>query len=141
MRFGKQKIKKTTADKWFSKYIRYRDEWTCQNPKCNKQFDPKDSKDRRRLHCAHIGYGRAHIPTRWEAVNCMALCINCHDWVDQHPMRAFWLMSQKLSHQEIVWLQLQYKGRTRGRIPKYVEKEAREKYKLLCRGMGLKYND
>lgn len=138
---NKRRIKTNLADRWFSKYIRYRDEWTCQNPKCGKEFDCKNGKDRWRLHCAHIGYGRSNIATRWEPINCMALCIGCHDWVDQHPMRAFWLLSQRLSHEEMVWLQLQYKGRHYGKIPDEIELEHREIYKKKCNEMGLKWRD
>jgi len=62
------------ADTTFSKYIRYRDNWTCQ--RCHKRH-PENSQG---LHCSHY-FGRAKEGTRYDPDNCDALCFGCHqEW-------------------------------------------------------------
>ena len=38
---GYGKIKRSWTDQLFSNFIRERSNWQCQNPKCEKKFDPK----------------------------------------------------------------------------------------------------
>ena len=68
------KIDKTDA--LFSKYIRTRDNWTCQ--RCQKQY-PENSQG---LHCSHF-YGRANENTRFDPDNCTAICFGCHQYFDE----------------------------------------------------------
>lgn len=65
------KIKITKADSLFSKRIRERDNWTCQ--RCGTRYDPPTSA----LHCSHF-WGRSNKCTRFDPLNCDALCYGCH---------------------------------------------------------------
>tara|TARA_R100000458_G_scaffold33906_2_gene31242 strand:- start:1403 stop:1825 length:423 start_codon:yes stop_codon:yes gene_type:complete len=126
------KIKRGWTDQLFSQFIRERAKWQCQNPKCDKKFDSKDGKQKRKLHCCHLGYGRAHIPTRWNEYNCLALCIGCHQWVDQHPWRAIWLLNQHFNVEEIIWVKDQYRKKVNKKEFELIE---RERIKKLIKEM------
>ena len=71
-------IKRTKWDAVFSKYIRTRDNWTCQ--RCAKKL-PQGSMG---LHCSHF-FGRAKYSTRFDFENCEALCYGCHQYLTSHP--------------------------------------------------------
>ena len=66
-------VKRSTADQWFSKAIRLRDNDTCQ---C----------------CGLAGGDSAHIvgrrvkATRWSAINALCLCRSCHNTLGEHPL-------------------------------------------------------
>ncbi len=64
-------IKLRKADVEFSKYIRTRDDWTCQ--RCHRRYDPPTQA----LHCSHY-FGRGRENTRFDPENCVALCYGCH---------------------------------------------------------------
>ena len=64
-------IKVTESDRWFSKCVRHRDNWTCQH--CQVVY-PMGSRG---LECAHI-YGRRHKSVRWDPDNAVSLCTRCH---------------------------------------------------------------
>jgi len=66
------KIKIHKADIIFSKYIRSRDNWTCQA--CGKPFSPDSAQG---LDCSHF-WGRGRWNTRFDPENCDALCTRCH---------------------------------------------------------------
>ena|SRR3990167_9602660 len=66
-------IKIDKADQLFSKYIRTRDNWTCQRCKKNYEDNPGG------LHCSHY-FGRAKESTRFDPENCDALCYGCHQY-------------------------------------------------------------
>jgi len=127
------RIKRTWTDTIFSNYIRERADWKCQHPKCDKEFDKNDGKQSRKLHCCHIGYGRGHIPTRWNEYNCLALCSGCHLWIDSHPMRSIWLLNQHFSLFEILFVKDQYAEKRTRRIKKEFELQERERIKKLIR--------
>ena len=133
MYFGKAKIKRTWTDTLFSNYIRERADWKCQHPKCDKEFDKNDGKQSRKLHCCHIGYGRGHIPTRWNEYNCLALCAGCHLWVDSHPFRSIWLLNQHFSLYEILFVKDQYAEKRTRRINKEFEMKERKRIKILIK--------
>jgi len=65
------KIKLDKADTTFSKFIRTRDNWTCQ--RCGKRYPPPTQA----LHCSHY-LGRGRENTRFDPENCDALCYGCH---------------------------------------------------------------
>lgn len=71
MSWGRIKIDK--ADQTFSRYIRERDNWTCQNPKCQKGF----IRGAQNLHNSHF-WSRGNEATRFDPENCDALCVSCH---------------------------------------------------------------
>ena len=122
-----EKIKRTTTDKIFSEYVRERDDWTCQ--KCSKEFT--QGVDSRRLHCAHIWFGRANISTRWEPLNCISLCVGCHLKNDQSPAEAWELLTKNRTPSEIMWLQQQRDIKTTIKMPKEEELKHREIVKQL----------
>lgn len=128
--YFKQKIKRTWTDTLFSNYIRNRADWTCQNPKCGKKFDKENTKEKSKLHCCHLGYGRGHIPTRWNEYNCLALCNGCHLWIDQHPYRAVWLINQHFTIDQILYVKDQYRKKYKR---KEFEIEERERIKQLIK--------
>jgi len=122
-----ERIKRTRTDIIFSDYIRERDNWTCQ--RCSKTFT--QGVDSRRLHCAHLWWGRANIITRWEPKNCAAVCVGCHILVDQSPGLAYQIMSKIRTPEEILWLQQQEDEKRTIKIPKEKELEARKVVKQL----------
>jgi 5-methylcytosine-specific restriction endonuclease McrA len=122
-----ERIKRTRTDILFSEYVRHRDDWTCQ--RCGKKFT--QGVDSRGLHCAHVWFGRANKTTRWEPINCVSLCIGCHNQVDQSPAEAWELLISKITPQEILWLQQQKDEKRTIKISKEVEMEARERVKQL----------
>ncbi len=122
-----EKIKRTRTDIIFSEYVRERDHWKCV--KCDKQFI--QGVDSRKLHCAHIWFGRANINTRWEPLNCLSLCIGCHLKVDQSPADAYEILCKFRTPDEIFWLQQQRDIKRTIKIPKDKDLEAREVVKKL----------
>ncbi len=70
MSFFKVKLRKT--DKLWSKYIRRRDNWTCQ--KCGRVYTGK----KQNLGVSHY-WGRGRENTRFDEDNCISLCsLPCH---------------------------------------------------------------
>jgi len=65
------KVKLRPTDKLFSKYIRKRDNFTCQ--RCGTVY----SDGGRGLHCSHY-WGRGRENTRFDPENCTTLCFGCH---------------------------------------------------------------
>ena len=66
------------ADKYFSLYIRYRDNWLCQ--RCLTQYAPVTNA----LHASHF-WGRARESTRFDPVNVAAHCHGCHSFLTANP--------------------------------------------------------
>jgi hypothetical protein len=66
------------ADKYFSLYIRYRDNWTCQ--RCFTKYEPVTNA----LHCSHF-WGRARESTRFDPLNANAHCHGCHSFFTANP--------------------------------------------------------
>lgn len=75
-------VKLRPSDKVFSEYIRTRDNWTCQ--RCGKEYNPLVPTDRMALHCSHF-QGRGKENTRFEPLNCDALCYGCHRYFTAQP--------------------------------------------------------
>ena len=73
-------MKLDLADKYFSKFIRTRDKWTCQ--RCKTKY--KEGS----LACSHF-YGRRNESTRFEPDNCIALCYGCHKYFDETNREAY----------------------------------------------------
>jgi hypothetical protein len=66
-----KKIKITKVDDLFSKWIRERDNWTCQ--RCKTKYTPPTNA----LQCSHF-WSRHNKCTRFDPLNCDALCYGCH---------------------------------------------------------------
>lgn len=82
-------IRIDAADKAFSLYIRTRDGWRCK--RCYKYYEPPTSA----LHCSHF-QGRGAENTRFEPLNCDALCYGCHRYFTSHPGYHYaWQVEQK----------------------------------------------
>lgn len=64
-------IKIDVADQLFSKWVRNRDNWTCN--RCKKVKEKGNAS----LHNSHY-WGRGKESTRFEPDNCDALCYGCH---------------------------------------------------------------
>ena len=122
-----EKIKRTRTDIIFSEYVRTRDDWTCQ--KCGNEYI--QGVDSRKLHCAHLWFGRANIKTRWEPLNCVSLCVGCHIKVDQSPADAYEILSKYRTPEEILWLQQQRNDKRTIKIPKDKDLAARAVVKEL----------
>ncbi len=73
------KVKLFPSDVLFSKYIRTRDNWTCQ--RCGKKYDPPTSA----LHCSHF-WSRGNWSVRFDEDNCEALCYGCHSYLGGNPV-------------------------------------------------------
>jgi hypothetical protein len=82
-------IKRDKADALFSKWIRVRDNWTCQ--RCLKNYEGHTQG----LHCSHF-QGRAKESTRFEPLNADALCYGCHQYFTSHPAEHYeWQIKRK----------------------------------------------
>lgn len=74
MSFFRTKLRKT--DRLWTKYIRRRDNFTCQ--KCGRVYDPKKTTLLKNLGVSHY-WGRGRENTRYDEDNCICLCsIPCH---------------------------------------------------------------
>jgi hypothetical protein len=65
------------ADKWFSLYIRERDNWQCQ--RCGRKYDRDEPNQ---LQNSHF-FGRVNWTTRFSDTNCISLCYGCHKYYDE----------------------------------------------------------
>ncbi len=71
-------IKTKPSDKWFSKCVRERANYTCE--RCHRQYDRSSTG----LHCSHY-HGRANRSTRWDKDNCFSICYSCHIFLGANP--------------------------------------------------------
>jgi len=82
-------VKIDAADKAFSLFIRTRDGWNCK--RCGKHYEPPTNA----LQCSHF-MGRAKEGTRFEPMNCDALCYGCHQYFTSQPAEHLaWQIEQK----------------------------------------------
>lgn len=92
MAWGKTKI--DVADKYFATWIKNRDNWTCK--RCNKKYP----EGYQYLQNSHF-IGRRKESTRFEPLNCDALCAGCHQYFTSNPNEHYeWQVSTK--GQEVV---------------------------------------
>ena len=75
------KVKRDPLDSLFSKYIRLRDKGICQ--KCGQYLGLTKG-----LHCAHY-HKRRKQSTRFDPLNCLALCFGCHQYFDENREEKF----------------------------------------------------
>ena len=80
------RVKIKPEDKWFSLYIRARDNWTDQwkGTKFRPYIEGGDNHHLSGLHCAHCFTRGAHM-TRFDERNCVALSYGSHSYLDSHP--------------------------------------------------------
>ena len=72
------RLKRTTADHWFSRCVRLRNDFICQG--CGKQYEENSIA----LHCSHY-FGRAKKGVRYDALNAFAHCYGCHQRFGSNP--------------------------------------------------------
>lgn len=127
-------IKRTAADKWFSDYIRARDNWTCQ--RCGTKFKPYeeggDNLGLKGLDNAHC-FARGHNMTRFEPDNCMALCYGCHSYMDSNGEEKKEFFAERIGEERLQEL------RVMSKIPyknvKRDQKDISERFRSLFREM------
>lgn len=71
-------MKIASSDRWFSKCVRERSNWTCEH--CGKAY-PQNSQG---LHCSHY-FGRRNKSLRWDPDNAFAHCFGCHQKLGSNP--------------------------------------------------------
>lgn len=71
-------IKIKPADRWFSKCIRERSNWTCDV--CHKQYEENSMG----LHCSHY-FSRRHRAVRYDPDNVTSMCYGCHNRLGGDP--------------------------------------------------------
>src|SRR3989304_3584837 len=112
------KIKIRKTDSLFSKYIRKRDNYTCQ--RCEKKYPEKSQG----LHCSHF-FGRRAESTRFEPLNADAICMGCHSYFHANPFEYTIWKKRQLGEESFNLLELQkntYKKRDDVMNLLYIEK-------------------
>jgi len=90
---GKVRLRKT--DRLYTRYIRERDDYTCQ--KCRRKYSPDACRN---LVVSHF-WGRGRENTRFDDENCIALChLPCHQYWGHGEGRPEYqtFMEDKLGH-------------------------------------------
>ena len=86
-------IRRSAEDVKFSRFIRERDNWTCQ--RCGVRKVPNSGPS---LHCAHC-FTRRTKATRHDPANALALCFGCHQFVDSHAAEKENLWRLRIGHE------------------------------------------
>ena len=73
------KIRLDPADKWFSKCVRERANWTCEH--CLTPY-PSGSGS---VQCSHL-FSRRHNATRYDPLNAFCHCVSCHIRLGSDPV-------------------------------------------------------
>lgn len=100
------KIKIRKADKLFSDYIRTRDGWTCKV--CRTGY-PVGSRG---LHNSHF-HGRRKENTRYDPLNCDAICMHDHQNFHENPLQYVEWKRKQLGETEFQKLNLRAEILTR----------------------------
>jgi len=124
-------IKIDPADKWFSLYIRERDNWTCK--RCGRKYD-RDIPNQ--LQNSHF-YGRANESTRFDPENCDSVCYGCHNYwenTNHESYREFKINQLGKKRFDLLTLRRsQYKRKDR-KMEAIIWREA---YRQLCKEKGV----
>lgn len=70
-------------DELCKQIVRLRDEWTCQRCEIYLLHDTGDQK--KFAHTGHI-VSRSRYVLRWDLLNLVLFCHNCHRWAHRHPL-------------------------------------------------------
>jgi len=124
---GKAKI--FPSDREWSKYIRTRDNWTCQ--RCSKQYDPPTSA----LHCSHF-WSRGNWSVRFDEDNTEALCYGCHSYLGGNPVEFHKYYLEKLGQERFDALEQRRNTPKSGSIKYYKSKEFRLTIKEKMKELG-----
>jgi 5-methylcytosine-specific restriction endonuclease McrA len=94
-------------DALFSRRIKERDGHTCQ--RCGKQHEEKS----RGLHNSHF-WKRGYMGTRWEPLNCKALCFSCHRrWEGDKQGEYKDFMLKRIGEEDYAKLEVKARGITK----------------------------
>jgi len=124
---GKAKI--FPSDREWSKFIRTRDNWTCQ--RCSKQYDPPTSA----LHCSHF-WSRGNWSVRFDEDNTEALCYGCHSYLGGNPVEFHKYYLEKLGQERFDALEQRRNTPKSGSIKYYKSKEFRLTIKEKMKELG-----
>lgn len=101
---GFRSVTRDRADHYFSLFIRYRDNWTCQ--RCGTRYEPVTAS----LQCSHF-FGRARENTRFDPLNADAQCAGCHNFLGANPeFHREWKL-QKIGERAFALLRLRAESR------------------------------
>lgn len=95
------KVRIRKADSVFSKWIKTRDNYTCQ--RCFKRFDKDNARG---LDCSHY-HSRRKESTRFEPRNCDAVCTGCHMYFHQNPLEHMEWKKRQLGEKDFQSLLIQ----------------------------------
>jgi len=116
-------IKRTASDALWSKYVRTRDNWTCQS--CGKKYSPDRAGG---LHCSHY-WSRGYYNVRFDEANTEALCFGCHQKLGSNPHDHKEHMVNKLGQEEYDKLLIRKNTSKHGIKKYYLSKEFRAEIK------------
>jgi len=129
------KLKIFPSDSIWSKYIRTRDNWTCQ--RCDKKYAPPTSA----LHCSHF-WSRGAWSVRFDEDNCQALCYGCHSYLGGNPQEHREFILNKLGQKEFDALQKRRNTPLKSGQKKYLlSKEFRKEVQLMLDNLNLKKSE
>jgi len=129
------KLKIFPSDSIWSKYIRTRDNWTCQ--RCDKKYAPPTSA----LHCSHF-WSRGSWSVRFDEDNCQALCYGCHSYLGGNPQEHREFILNKLGQKEFDALQKRRNTPLKSGQKKYLlSKEFRKEVQLMLDNLNLKKSE
>ena len=129
------KLKIFPSDSIWSKYIRTRDNWTCQ--RCDKKYAPPTSA----LHCSHF-WSRGNWSVRFDFFNCQALCYGCHSYLGGNPQEHREFILNKLGQKEFDALQKRRNTPLKSGQKKYLlSKEFRKEIQLMLDNLNLKKSE
>ncbi len=129
------KLKIFPSDSIWSKYIRTRDNWTCQ--RCDKKYAPPTSA----LHCSHF-WSRGAWSVRFDEKNCQALCYGCHSYLGGNPQEHREFILNKLGQKEFDALQKRRNTPLKSGQKKYLlSKEFRKEVQLMLDNLNIKKSE
>ena len=129
------KLKIFPSDSIWSKYIRTRDNWTCQ--RCDKKYAPPTSA----LHCSHF-WSRGAWSVRFDEKNCQALCYGCHSYLGGNPQEHREFILDKLGQKEFDALQKRRNTPLKSGQKKYLlSKEFRKEVELMLDNLNIKKSE
>ena len=111
-------LKKDSTDRLYSEFIKTRDEYTCQL--CDQYFP---EGQRQYLDTAHC-FSRACKQLRWEPLNSVAMCRDCHRQMDSNDFQKKEFFRDRIGDKAFALLSDKFHNP--GRFPKPDPKEIRK---------------
>lgn len=126
-------VKITSADEWFSKCVRIRSNWTCED--CGGQYGPSSTG----LQCSHF-HGRANYAVRFDPLNAFAHCTSCHYRHEGNPHEfTLWVATKVgpgayevlLEKKNMIEIGREARRDTAKKGPKLIAKHYREEFRRM----------